>query len=552
MVAVQPQQSVSSAQSASSAASSAISALSSTASLEQYLLRMREKVTRERNKAHHQLREDSLAEKRDLAAKRRIRWRMTKERIPQGAIVPTVDEPCCLCAGGRKLSPHVFPIPSLVPKLKLSLEWLLSNEMDILQLSQPHSHIFLTECIFLREDNFSIGLLDDCFVSGTSFSVARGSKDSLELHAPQSQDEMATNWKNTMKVKTTTRKAVTRFLRAAEKEYHNTLTYHNWMHAVDVAQYLNYILMETAAHQWLSEHQRLSLLFAAVCHDIGHNGLSNTYLEATKSELCSKWGEISTLENMHAALMWDMIRKTGIFRTGIDADTLEEMKRCSTQAILKTDLGYHQVLVEKAESLWKENPDMVAACRNGYLGNRHQGHSITVNGQEKVAEGFRKWEMPREGIDFWNLESQAACEFFLHAADISYNCRPFKIATTWAKKALDEFFILGDKEKKLGIPMGHFNDRTVIKLPNSQLDYITLMVQPMYMNLSLIWPGLEHGLNTSFSNMWKYERMYVEDENASNQYNPAKRQSILDNIRNQEKKWFLETVAVNKMMVNSG
>ena len=67
----------------------------------------------------------------------------------------------------------------------------------------------------------------------------------------------------------------------------------------------------------------------------------------------------------------------------------------------------------------------------------------------------------------------------------------------------------------MGLAVGIFNDRTKTKLPNSQIDFIEVIAQPVFSNLALIFPGLEHGLNTTFSNLHKYERMIVDGRDAS-------------------------------------
>jgi len=45
----------------------------------------------------------------------------------------------------------------------------------------------------------------------------------------------------------------------------------------------------------------LSLIVAALCHDVQHDGYNNRYHVVTKSPICQMYGEEHVQENFHAA-----------------------------------------------------------------------------------------------------------------------------------------------------------------------------------------------------------------------------------------------------------
>ena len=55
----------------------------------------------------------------------------------------------------------------------------------------------------------------------------------------------------------------------------------------------------------------------------------------------------------------------------------------------------------------------------------------------------------------------------------------------------EEFFVQGDKEKELGLPIGMFNDRRTINLADAQIGYITVFIQPSFNALSLLLPHVK-------------------------------------------------------------
>ena len=53
---------------------------------------------------------------------------------------------------------------------------------------------------------------------------------------------------------------------------------------------------------------------------------------------------------------------------------------------------------------------------------------------------------------------------------------------------LEEFFIQGDTEKQLGLPISFGCDRENFNLPQSQIGFYNFMVQPLYVAMDLLVP----------------------------------------------------------------
>ena len=75
------------------------------------------------------------------------------------------------------------------------------------------------------------------------------------------------------------RKNVRKFLDTVADDYNNEIPYHNQMHAADV-MHMSYLMMTqfgliNILH--MKDVDKLSVVIAAACHDLGHDGFTNSY-----------------------------------------------------------------------------------------------------------------------------------------------------------------------------------------------------------------------------------------------------------------------------------
>ena len=79
-------------------------------------------------------------------------------------------------------------------------------------------------------------------------------------------------------------------------------------------------------------------------------------------------------------------------------------------------------------------------------------------------------------------------EVFIHAADISQQCRPFDVAVQWTYLLFEEFFEQGDMEKEAGLSISMLCDRAQTSVVDSQPGFINFVVMPLYQVISNITP----------------------------------------------------------------
>lgn len=66
----------------------------------------------------------------------------------------------------------------------------------------------------------------------------------------------------------------------------------------------------------------------------------------------------------------------------------------------------------------------------------------------------------------------------LHTADISHPAKPWRMHKKFADTILEEFFLQGDEEAKLGLPFSPLCDRNNVLIPESQISFIEFIVEP--------------------------------------------------------------------------
>lgn len=142
------------------------------------------------------------------------------------------------------------------------------------------------------------------------------------------------------------------------------MPYHNFRHVVDVLQAVFLLLVRIGALppfpqgasietepksklvKLLRPFEALTLLIAAIGHDIGHPGVNNLFLVKSKAPLASLYNDKSVLESYHTAVYCHMLKR--LWPAVIEND---EMKALLTGCILSTDMGIHNQYMEKLEKL---------------------------------------------------------------------------------------------------------------------------------------------------------------------------------------------------------
>ena len=90
------------------------------------------------------------------------------------------------------------------------------------------------------------------------------------------------------------------------------------------------------------DRQKLALLLAAVVHDVGHPGLDNEFLIATKSALAMRYHEDAPLERFHASATFACLRQPGHdFAPRWNAEEKRTLEETLRELVMATDMRAH-------------------------------------------------------------------------------------------------------------------------------------------------------------------------------------------------------------------
>ena len=240
-------------------------------------------------------------------------------------------------------------------------------------------------------------------------------------------------------------------------------TYHNYKHGYDVAHTVWRLVSVPSLNLIFSHLEFLSLIVAAVGHDVGHPGVNNLYLVKSKNELALLHNDRSPLENMHCSVVYDVLSRpaTNIFVNLTDKQW-RDSRKIILGTILGTDMSHHFDQISKTQLFLEVNGDDTAKFCSG------QKDTIDALSEEK--------------------DRMFLMEICLHCADISNPYKPFKICAKWADLVVEEFCRQGDREEKEGLEISPMMDRKAINLCNMQMGFIEFVVAPLVIAFISIFP----------------------------------------------------------------
>jgi len=271
--------------------------------------------------------------------------------------------------------------------------------------------------------------------------------------------------------------------------------YHNWMHAVDATLSMNVMLELCVTGFYFTAYERFALAVAAVCHDIGHPGMNNQFLIQTLHPLAVRYNDISPLENLHCATLFELASRPGMMIFGdLEKDRYKEVRHYIIEAVLATDYSRHFNLVQQVETLYEMNNELFDTSDEMY----RMGASAFPS--REVVDFFRGKDVKRH-----------IRMIFLHYCDVSNPMKSFDIAQSWADLILEEFFMQGGREKEAKIPVQPLNDRDHVNKAYSQVTFIELFVAPMAIAMVRLIPDLRITVDTLLANLEMWFDLWVRD-----------------------------------------
>ena len=192
------------------------------------------------------------------------------------------------------------------------------------------------------------------------------------------------------------------------------------------------------------------------------------------------YNDISYLENFHCAKLFKTIKidDNNIFEILNDNDYKLIRKRIISE-ILATDMANHG----KVMTLIK------AKIPNELFENKD---NINEN---------RKFELLSKNPKTQFEEQQSLLDYLIHAADLAHNTKLFKISITWVELLTNEFWLQGDKEKRMNLPVSFLCDRIGYDIPSSQVGFIKGFVIPTFDILIIMFPTLRYTVENAKINL---------------------------------------------------
>eukprot|EP00603_Paraphysomonas_imperforata_P002959 CAMPEP_0114431374 /NCGR_PEP_ID=MMETSP0103-20121206/10567_1 /TAXON_ID=37642 ORGANISM="Paraphysomonas imperforata, Strain PA2" /NCGR_SAMPLE_ID=MMETSP0103 /ASSEMBLY_ACC=CAM_ASM_000201 /LENGTH=791 /DNA_ID=CAMNT_0001600937 /DNA_START=115 /DNA_END=2490 /DNA_ORIENTATION=+ len=245
--------------------------------------------------------------------------------------------------------------------------------------------------------------------------------------------------------------------------YHDDVHFHNFKHAWSV-MHMSYLILRHGASNYLTPLDILTVLLAALCHDLDHPGTNNGYEIASESELALTYSFDAVLERHHASMTHRLLSSPNSnILDNLTASEQAYVKELITSSILHTNMTSHFVGVERLEIASKMDPpfDVTSAASRRDL----VGHVV-------------------------------------HTADLSGQVLPIDLAKIWGDRCLAEFVDQAEQEKLNDYPVTEFMAclHTASQRNQAQMGFISNIVLPLWTAMSNCFPSLKLRCSQAQSN----------------------------------------------------
>ena len=287
--------------------------------------------------------------------------------------------------------------------------------------------------------------------------------------------------------------------------------YHNFLHVCDVTHGVYRYIQLTDPIVRYTTIERMSLMVAALAHDLGHPGINNAFLVNTRDSLATTYNDISVLENSHAAKMYEMIagdEEKNIFRNLPDSKTWFEIRKLIIDMILHTDMTGHFSMVSKLQVFLEL-------------------HGDTPKSEENYPDAL--FIKPEDRSMILGL--------ILHAADVSNPTKHWEYFQKWTHRVCQEFFEQGDRERAAGLPISPGNDRDTVSIPQSQVNFMEFVIAPLVSCVVRLFPMMRPLGITFGENRDKWQDLYFEELDASDKTDEEKEEAKAAMNSRKEKFW---------------
>lgn len=225
--------------------------------------------------------------------------------------------------------------------------------------------------------------------------------------------------------------------------------YHNEEHAATVCHTACWLISVFPIFSELPGWERVALHISAIGHDVRHFGRNNAFCVAASSELARIYNDRSVLENMHAATCFQVMHRDSQLdiMKSLDREIKTAYRSAVIDHILATDMANHFDSVSKVR-MRAQQEDFPKA---GDMQDRRL-LSITV----------------------------------IKAADLSHAALPWHLHSVWSLRVACEFYVQGDDELRMGLPVSPLCDRRqgLEGLGKSQQGFLKFVCLPLFKELA--------------------------------------------------------------------
>ncbi|EQC25350.1 hypothetical protein SDRG_16760 [Saprolegnia diclina VS20] len=256
---------------------------------------------------------------------------------------------------------------------------------------------------------------------------------------------------------------------ASVAQHYRTNPYHNFYHGFQV-MHAAHMQIKLFARKLLPSLDIFSLLIAALCHDVDHPGNNNDFEVKCVSSIALTHNDDAVLERHHCRVTFIILNapSTNILDK-LSSDAFRQVRRNIIRCIMATDMTNHFAQVKTMEN------------------------------------------MPRSQ---WTDHSNRAflMESIVHSCDLSAQALPFKLATKWGERALDEFQNQAKEETDLQLSIAPFMENLESKATryNVQVNFVCYVLQPMWQALASLAPPLQLYTETLATNLEQYRAELAE------------------------------------------
>lgn len=249
---------------------------------------------------------------------------------------------------------------------------------------------------------------------------------------------------------------------AVRNGYHAN-PFHNWFHAFSVFQmcYFQFFRAPSIVEK-LTLLDVFGLLISCLCHDIDHPGFNNSFLIESESPLALRHNDISVLENHHASLTCELMRREACaIAAGLDHGSRKKLRETVIRCILDTDMAHHGSMCQKLQST-------------------------------KVLEDKQLL--------------RGAC---IHSCDLSGQVLPWHTASKWEEMISAEFSNQAKEERSAGRTPAPFMDFQMHDLKQRgklQRDFLDFVLIPLWNPFTELIPELRQCYRNLLNNRAKYDK----------------------------------------------